>query len=111
MPENSSKVLNILGVWESEQVWDDAKFGAGWTYVNERGRKWAKYLYQDLYPNVNIGLGGPGLRRNNDNDKDNLADSIKEIKEKNSIFRDILPKDVEQIAVTKKPRINKFHWA
>ncbi|CAG8515544.1 451_t:CDS:10 [Diversispora eburnea] len=108
MPEKSVKVLNILGVWESEQVWDDAKFGAGWTYVNERGRKWAKYLYQDLYPYVNIGLGGPGLRRN---DKDNLAFNIMEIKEKNSIIGDILPKDVEQIAQTRNPRMNRIQWA
>ncbi|CAG8452032.1 4541_t:CDS:10 [Acaulospora morrowiae] len=81
MPDKSTKLLNILGVWNNERKWEDAKFGAGWTYVDGKGRKWADYLYQELYPCVNVGLGGSGL-----NKQESVEERLKLVKGKKIVF-------------------------
>ncbi|CAG8593626.1 9653_t:CDS:2, partial [Cetraspora pellucida] len=50
MPKRCWKLLNILGVKHDEHKWEDAKFGKGWPMLDNKRRKWAPYLYYNLYP-------------------------------------------------------------
>ncbi|CAG8783323.1 8789_t:CDS:10 [Gigaspora margarita] len=52
MPDRSLKLLNILGVRHNEHKWEDAKFGKGWPILDNKRRKWAPYLYYNLYPHL-----------------------------------------------------------
>ncbi|CAG8733753.1 31106_t:CDS:2, partial [Racocetra persica] len=52
MPDRSLKLLNILGVKHDEHKWEDAKFGKGWPILDNKRRRWAPYLYYNLYPYI-----------------------------------------------------------
>ncbi|CAG8564598.1 17313_t:CDS:2 [Racocetra fulgida] len=43
---------NLPGVKHDEHKWEDAKFGKGWPILDNKRRRWAPYLYYNLYPYI-----------------------------------------------------------